>query len=377
MEAVRTRIDGASAEEWDGHVVEGGVSGALREVVDAFERRAYSAFASVWMNPDDGDEGGALLVRCPGHFMLVIGGDPMAEHLRRLLTAECRGWTRQSLPETLTLLEVAEPILGHRAYNMLTRAGFRTIEEVAATPDAALLGVRNLGVKSLSAIHDAVAANANGTLGSPAAVGQDRHVEHTAHDVEELSNRQLLSLWAATLRDLRRRGVVRTFNNPIGDIAEELVCRHYGGERGSFTQKTWDVRVGEDLLQVKAIRMTGSRGRRNLSPIRSDDGYTAVIVVVFTDDMRVKEALRVPREVVNDLFHRRAHVNGRIITLTPALRQHPDVTTLSLSDAALDEDAGDPSPRPPAIVDCLSPALSPQRCRRGADGAVEPGPRPG
>jgi hypothetical protein len=30
---------------------------------------------------------------------------------------------------------------------------------------------------------------------------------------------------------------VRTFNSPIGDIAEELVALHYGGERGSFSQK--------------------------------------------------------------------------------------------------------------------------------------------
>jgi hypothetical protein len=62
------------------------------------------------------------------------------------------------------------------------------------------------------------------------------------------------------------------FNNPIGDIAEELVALHYGGERGSFSQKTWDVRVGDELLQVKALRRTGVRTRRNLSPIRSDDG---------------------------------------------------------------------------------------------------------
>lgn len=155
-------------------------------------------------------------------------------------------------------------------------------------------------------------------------------------DLRTLSIRELLSLWATTLRELRERGVVRTFNNPIGDIAEELVALHYGGTRGSFSQKTWDVRVGDELLQVKALRRTGSRTRKNLSPVRSDDGYTAVIAVVFTEDLRVEEALRIPREVVNELFPHTPHVNGRIIRVTRRLFDHPLVETIELSDASLD-----------------------------------------
>jgi hypothetical protein len=155
-------------------------------------------------------------------------------------------------------------------------------------------------------------------------------------DLGRLAVRELLALWASSLRELRDRGVVRTFNNPIGDVAEELVAQHYGGERGSFSQKTWDVRVGRELLQVKALRRTGVRTRRNLSPIRSDDGYTAVIVVMFTEDLRVEEALRVPREVVNELFPRRAHVNGRIIDVGRRLLEHRAVDVIPLSDDALD-----------------------------------------
>jgi hypothetical protein len=155
-------------------------------------------------------------------------------------------------------------------------------------------------------------------------------------DLEVLSVRELLALWASALRELRDRGVVRTFNNPIGDIAEALVALHYGVQRGSFSEKTWDVRIGDELLQVKALRDTGTRTRRNLSPVRSDDGYTAVIVVIFTEDLRVAEAIRIPREAVNELFERRAHVNGRIVRLGPRLRAHPGVTTIDLSDASLD-----------------------------------------
>lgn len=65
------------------------------------------------------------------------------------------------------------------------------------------------------------------------------------------------------MRELRRREVVRTQNNPIGDIAEMIVAEHYGGIRGSFPQAGWDVITPEgERLQVKALRQTGARSRR-------------------------------------------------------------------------------------------------------------------
>ena len=84
------------------------------------------------------------------------------------------------------------------------------------------------------------------------------------------------------------------------------------------------------------MRRTGARTRRNLSPVRSEDGYTAVVVVIFTEDLRVEQALRIPRDVVNELFDRRPHVNGRIITLGRRLLEHPAVETIDLSDESLD-----------------------------------------
>lgn len=64
-------------------------------------------------------------------------------------------------------------------------------------------------------------------------------------DLSKLPTRQVLALWAQTLRELRDRKVVRTFNNPIGDIAEALVALHYKGRRGSFSQASWDVKTPE------------------------------------------------------------------------------------------------------------------------------------
>lgn len=110
----------------------------------------------------------------------------------------------------------------------------------------------------------------------------------------------------------------------------------YGGVRGSFSQKTWDVRVGEELFQVKALRRNEAGKRTALSPVRSDDGYDAVVVVIFTEDLRVESALRIPRAVVNEMFPRSAHVNGRVIRLGRRLLQDPRVQTVEVSDASLD-----------------------------------------
>ena len=108
------------------------------------------------------------------------------------------------------------------------------------------------------------------------------------------------------------------------------------GERAGFSQPGWDVRLPDgERIQVKALRRTGSRGRRALSPIRDSD-YDAVVVVIFDEDFRVVEGLRIDRVPVERLFRHRSHVNGRIITVTEKLRALPEVEIVGLSDGSLD-----------------------------------------
>jgi hypothetical protein len=145
---------------------------------------------------------------------------------------------------------------------------------------------------------------------------------------------ELLGDWAAIMRALRDRDVVRTNNNPVGDIAEAIVAEHFGGERGSFSQAGWDVRTpAGERIQVKAMRMTDTTKRRNLSPIRDRD-YDSVVVVILDEDFRVTEGLKFDRAVVEELFDHRTHVNGRVITVTKNLRAHPQVTAIDLAPAA-------------------------------------------
>lgn len=136
------------------------------------------------------------------------------------------------------------------------------------------------------------------------------------------------------MRELRGRDVIRTNNNPVGDIAEAVVAAHYRGERGSFSQAGWDVKTAAgERIQVKAMRLTASGKRQNLSPIRDSD-YDSVVIVIFDENFQLTEGLKLSREVVENLFQHRDYVNGRIITVTQSLRADPRVEAVDLSNAA-------------------------------------------
>jgi hypothetical protein len=135
------------------------------------------------------------------------------------------------------------------------------------------------------------------------------------------------------MRELRVRDVIRTNNNPVGDIAEAIVAAHYGGERGGFSQAGWDVRTPEgERIQVKAMRTTATTKRRNVSHIRDSD-YDSVVIVIFDEDFRVLEGLKITRDVVEELFAIRPYLNGRVILVSQSLRADPRVEKVNLADA--------------------------------------------
>ena len=124
---------------------------------------------------------------------------------------------------------------------------------------------------------------------------------------------------------------------PTGDIAEAVVSEHYDGERQGFRNSGWDVTTPSgERLEVKAVRLTGARTRANLSPVPATSTYTHVIIVVFDADLRVTEALRLPRSAVERLFSPRKKDGARIIRLSTRLRNDVDVVPIEISDTLLD-----------------------------------------
>ncbi|WP_143545293.1 hypothetical protein [Rhodococcus sp. 15-649-2-2] len=153
------------------------------------------------------------------------------------------------------------------------------------------------------------------------------------HNLTSMSVQELLSLWAGTMTELQARDILRTNNNPVGDLAEAIVHEHFGGTRGSFAQKGWDVLTDSgERVQVKGVRQAGTRTRRNVSPIR-DAEYDSVVIVMFDADFQLTNTIGMNRAVVEKLFSVRTYVNGRIITVTDKLLTHPEVQQLDMTEA--------------------------------------------
>lgn len=151
------------------------------------------------------------------------------------------------------------------------------------------------------------------------------------------TTRQLLADWAAIMRELVHRGVVRTQNNPTGDIAEAIVEAHYrGSTRGSFSEKGWDVKTAAgERIQVKSMRVVPGKKRTKLSPIRDGD-YDTVVIVIFDEDFRVTEGLRMSRQTAEAVGTYVEREGALRISVTAKLRKHPDVESIDLSDVLLD-----------------------------------------
>jgi hypothetical protein len=133
-----------------------------------------------------------------------------------------------------------------------------------------------------------------------------------APDLTSRSVAELGRLYRAILAELRRRGVIRTGNAPIGDYAEWLVAQATQGELAPNSQKSWDIETPEgEHLQVKSRFVTDptKAGERQLSPFRSWD-FDAAVIVLFDDEFGVWRAAKIDREVVKDGAAFIEHVNG-------------------------------------------------------------------
>jgi hypothetical protein len=132
----------------------------LRRVVARLSR-AHEL--SAWAGTSDQPMGSVLVFRpWPARALHVVGQSPLAGEFRRLITSGAvPGWQLHPVPPGGTPLEaLAGPLLrrtGHRRfYNILDRHGFAYVEEVAATPDACLLELRNSGPRLIAAVRKVI-----------------------------------------------------------------------------------------------------------------------------------------------------------------------------------------------------------------------------
>jgi hypothetical protein len=155
--------------------------------------------------------------------------------------------------------------------------------------------------------------------------------------VKTLSVAELLVLHAQIGEELRERGVVRSANNPTGDLAEYLFCRAFGWQQTPNSERGYDA-IGPDGIryQIKGRRIHRRNKSRQLSAIRDiEKGHFQVLAaVLFDDDFHVMKAALVPVELVVERSTFIAHTNSNRFMLRDDVWSAPGVRDVTAEIAA-------------------------------------------
>lgn len=126
---------------------------------------------------------------------------------------------------------------------------------------------------------------------------------------KKLDDKDLLESYADLMEELRRRGLIRSNNNPTSDYAEKIAADKLKLELCDKSTKGYDAIHKKTGLkyQIKGRRITRHNKSRQLGVIRNLDEklFNFLIVIIFDEIFKVKEAYEVPYDVVLKLAKER------------------------------------------------------------------------
>lgn len=122
---------------------------------------------------------------------------------------------------------------------------------------------------------------------------------------------ELLSLHVAVNEELRTREVLRSANNPTGDLAEYIFCKAFNWRQANNSEKAFDA-IGShsERYQIKGRRIHRRNKSRQLSAIRNLDGFDVLAAVLFDDEYHVTRAALIPADIVRANAKFIAHTNS-------------------------------------------------------------------
>jgi hypothetical protein len=120
-------------------------------------------------------------------------------------------------------------------------------------------------------------------------------------DLTTATTQELFAGYAAILDELRRRGIVRSTNNPLSDLAEYLFCQAFGWRLNGKSTSGFDATdpAGGIRYQIKARRLTENQSRQ-LSFIRELDKapFDYLAGLLMNGQFQVLRAAIVPLVIV-------------------------------------------------------------------------------
>jgi hypothetical protein len=144
-------------------------------------------------------------------------------------------------------------------------------------------------------------------------------------DLKPFSTLELLQLNAATVSELKRRGVIRTKNKPTGDYAEYLFCTAFGwSQQGNSTKSHDAVSPDGTTYQIKARHFSGKKSSRQLGAFRSFE-FDYLAAVLFQEDYTVERAIIIPVTSIKGRTHRSTHTNSDLFFLEDYIWDWPEI----------------------------------------------------
>lgn len=157
-------------------------------------------------------------------------------------------------------------------------------------------------------------------------------------DLSRLSPRALLALYSQILTELIARRIVWSRNAPAGDYAELLVAEAFGGRLAKGSEKSWDVKVDNEYLQVKCrVIDSDSKRTQTFSPFRSFTFDKCVFVLLDSHSYRVTRAIQIDRDLVERRASLSAWVAGSRLTVRNVLAMTEGVDVTDAVQRAQDE----------------------------------------
>ncbi|MCA0305278.1 MAG: hypothetical protein LCH95_23000 [Proteobacteria bacterium] len=148
------------------------------------------------------------------------------------------------------------------------------------------------------------------------------------NELAKLTPLQLLELHASVGEELRKRGIVRSSNNPTADVAELLFCRAFGWQQALNSNVAADATDAQGVrYQIKGRRVTPQNPSRQLSALRGLDkgGFDFLAGIVFGADYKVLRAAILPHALVLQRSKFSSHQNGWIFHLRDSVWSLPGV----------------------------------------------------
>ena len=139
---------------------------------------------------------------------------------------------------------------------------------------------------------------------------------------------RLLKFYSEILRELRKRGVVRTSNSPTGDYAEVLTCKKFHLTPAPNSTRSYDATDSKGKkYQIKSRRLTKENRTQLLGVIRNlkKADFKYLIVVIFNEDYSLNKISKMPRTVVIRYAKHSKHQNGHILNMLGPVRNDPRV----------------------------------------------------